>query len=159
MHLRLALCRARAGDDDDFVAANAEIPNRDDGVFLLEGAARQLVRLSDAHDLVDTRHQLDQPRVDLAATHHAEHDARRTGRAMHVHAEFDELRDHRFDFGVAGALFHHYNHKLISDLGFGISDFVLEILFFRFCSSLFVLRYFSVRPVPLPVAGCGALRP
>ena len=60
--------------------------------------------------LVHAGHQLDQPRIDLAAADHAQHDARRAGRSVHVHSEFDELRDHRFDFGVARPLFHDNNH-------------------------------------------------
>ena len=57
------------------------------GVVGLEGAAGQLVGLRDAQHFVHAVHQLDQPRIDLAAADDAEHDARRAGRAMHVHAQ------------------------------------------------------------------------
>ena len=80
--------------------------------------------------LVHAGHQLDQPRVDLAAADHAEHDARGAGRPVHVHAEFDELRDHRFDFRVTRPFLHYDNHDLISAFRFQISDFVLRYLFF-----------------------------
>ena len=50
------------------------------------------------------------PRIDLAAADHAEHDARRAGRAVHVHAELDQVGDHRLDLRVRRPFLHHDNH-------------------------------------------------
>jgi hypothetical protein len=79
MHLRFALRRARPGNHDHLVAADADIADGDDGVFGLEGAARELVGLRDAQYFMHPFHQLDQPRIHLAAADHAQHDALRAG--------------------------------------------------------------------------------
>ena len=77
LHLLFGLGRARSGHHDDLVAADAHVADGEDGVFGLEGAAGELVRLGDAQHFVHAVQQLDQARIDLAAADHAEHGARR----------------------------------------------------------------------------------
>ena len=113
MHLVLGLRRARAGHDDDLVAADADFADGEDGVVGLEGAAGELVGLADAQHFVDAVEHLDEARVDLAAADDAEHGARGAARAVHVHAELDEVGDDLFDLRVARALFHDDNHDLL----------------------------------------------
>ncbi len=64
--------RARPGHDDDFVAADAHVADRDDRVLLLERAARELVRLGDAQHFVHARLHFEQLRVAVAVADRAD---------------------------------------------------------------------------------------
>ena len=54
----------------------------------------------------------DQLRVDLVRADDAEHRARRARRSVHVHAQFDEARDHRVDLRLGGPFLHYDDHDI-----------------------------------------------
>ena len=96
------------------IAADPHIVQDDDRVLRLEGAAGPLVWLRDAQHLVHAVEDADELRIDLVRTHDAQHGARCAGRPVHVHAQFDQPRDHRVDLYLGGTLFHHDDHDLLS---------------------------------------------
>src|SRR5687767_1454099 len=110
MHLVLALRRAGTSHDDHFVAADADLAAREHGIVRLECAARELVRLADTEHLVYAVEHLDQSRIDLAAADDTQYGASGPARAMHVHAELDQVGDDLFHLRIARAFFHHDNH-------------------------------------------------
>ena len=109
-HLLLGLGRARARHDDHFVATDADVADRNHGAFGLEGPARQLVRLGDAHDLVHSVEHLDQPGLRTVLADHAEHGARDARRPVHVHPDLDQTGHDELDLRFAGPFFHYDNH-------------------------------------------------
>src|SRR6266849_3194054 len=103
---------ARAGGDDDFVAADfyaaAEI---DDGAFGLELAAGELEGLRDAHDFAHAVEELEIAMIEIAVhADGAEDGVGFAGGAMHVEAAGDEAVDDVLDLGVGGALLHYDDH-------------------------------------------------
>ena len=84
----------------------------DDRVIGLEGPAGALVRLGDAQHFVHAIENPDQLRVDLVRADDAEHGARRTGRSVHVHAQFDKARNHHVDLRLGGPFLHYDDHDV-----------------------------------------------
>jgi hypothetical protein len=109
-HLPFVLRRARAGHDDHFIAADPEIADRDHGAFRLEGPARQLVGLGDAHHFVDPLEHFDQTFVGMPLPDRAEHRSRDAGRPVHVHPHLDEPGHDILDLCLRRPLLHHHNH-------------------------------------------------
>jgi hypothetical protein len=76
------------------------------------GLNERLARLYGSQHFVHAVEDPDQLGIDLVRTDHAEHRAGGARRAMHVHAEFDETRNHRIDLRLGGPFLHHDDHDL-----------------------------------------------
>ena len=112
--LLLGLRRTGPGHDDDLIAADAHVADRDDGAFGLERAAGQLVGLGDPHHLADAVEHLEQPRIQMAVVaDRTQHRAADAGRPMHVHLQPDQVSDDLLDLLLAGALLHDHHHTAL----------------------------------------------
>ena len=113
LDLFVGLRRAGPGHDDDLVAADAEIVDDDNGVVWLEGAAGELVRLGNPHDLLHAVENLEQPRVELSLTaHRAEHRSQRARGPVHVETHAGQLRDDALNLLVRRKLLHDHYHDV-----------------------------------------------
>jgi len=109
-HLLVGFRRARSGHHDHLVATYSNVADVNDGVFVLERPARELVRLGDPHHLVDAFHHLDEAGVGTLLSDDAEHRTRDARRPVDVHTQFNQPSDDLFDLPFGGPFFHHNNH-------------------------------------------------
>ena len=105
--------RARAGHDQDLVAADGEaVRQLDHGALRAEVPGDELVRRADAMDKVDAVEDLEIAGVEVVArAHRAEHGVAFAGRAMDGEPEADKVLDDVLDLLFAGAFLHGHDHS------------------------------------------------
>ena len=98
---------ARAGHDDDGIAADGERAHLHDGAAGPEAAAGEFVGRDDAVSFLDAFHHLEDGEIEIVlAADAAEHGVDHAGGAVHVEAEIHQAIDHVFDLLFGGALLH-----------------------------------------------------
>ena len=107
LDLVAVLHAARAGHDDDGIAADLERTHSHDGAGGPEAAAGEFVRRDDAVGFLDAFHDLEDGEVEIVlAADAAEHGVDHAGGAVHVEAEIHQAIDHVLDLLFGGALLH-----------------------------------------------------
>src|SRR5262249_16947083 len=109
---------ARSGDDSRLRSADIYITDAHEGVFVLQIAAHQFIRLRDAYRLRDTGKHLKVCWIDRALiTGDADRGASRSGHWMRLESEVAYDLEHFFHLSVGGAGFHYDEHKVLHPLG------------------------------------------
>ena len=108
------LHRARPRRNDDFLAADAHaVREANQRAFRAKRAARQLVRLRDAHDFAHAGQHFDVARVKIRTDADCAHDrVRFAGRAMNVESQRHQPVDHVLDLLFACSGLHQDNHEI-----------------------------------------------
>ena len=107
LDLVAVLHAARAGHDDDGIAADGERAHLHDGAGGAEAAAGEFVGRDDAVGFLDALHHLEDGEVEIVlAADAAEHGVDHAGGAVHVEAEIHQAIDHVLDLLFGGALLH-----------------------------------------------------
>src|SRR4051794_40486312 len=98
---------ARAGHDDDGIAADFERAHAHDGTGRAKTAAGEFVGRDDAVGFLDTLHDLEDGEVEIVfAADSAEHGVDQAGGTMYVKAEIHQTIDDMLDLFFGGALLH-----------------------------------------------------
>jgi hypothetical protein len=106
----LTFDRARTGHDNDIIAPDSDPAHVHDGPFLSEGAARQLVRLSDPYDFLYPIQKLVVSRVDDLSSDNTKDRPLNSGRPMDVETISDQPVDHLLDLILGCASLHDDDH-------------------------------------------------